>query len=671
MECDDDFTASLLVSVSGVRRVDADLRSRADYGDLRILPVEIGGGPSEHMLSRHLQRQARGAFDRREAQYEKLKTDEQIADYQARLRHFFFQQLGRLPERTPLNPRVVGKINGDGYRIEKIIFESQPKHFVTALLYLPAAENDQQKIPAVLVPCGHTANGKIGYQKSCILLAKNGLAAFCYDPIGQGERYQILDETGKPRYKSTTEHTLIGAGCIPLGRNAATFRVWDGIRALDYLCSRDDIDATRLGCTGNSGGGRLTEYLMALDSRIVCAAPGCAVTSFRRRLETKGPGDAEQNIFGQIAFGMDNADYVIMRAPKPTLLLSATRDFVDIQGAWHVFREAKRVYTRMGFSERVDLVEADEKHGFSQPLRVAMVRWMRRWLLKIDEPITESDIETHSADELLCTPKGQVLLMHGSRSVADLNVEYDLQLEKQRQESWLPANHDKTIRDIRQIAGVRSLDDLPRPAVRDAGTIKRGGYNIEKIVLQPEPDIWLPALLFKPTRPSGKRVLYLHGKGKSVDAQPDGPIERLVQQGSLVLAVDLRGTGETGGNNENTWGGNWETIFVSYLLGKSLVGMRTEDILVAARFLSEREQKDNRGSIHLIADGLAIPPSIHAAALESRLFASLKLNGDCPTWKSIVADPSETGRLADTIHGALEVYDLPDLVAAFRRANKD
>ncbi|HIF33364.1 MAG TPA: metalloendopeptidase, partial [Planctomycetaceae bacterium] len=611
------------------------------------------------------------AFDRREAQYEKLKTDEQIADYQARLRHFFFQQLGRLPERTPLNPRVVGKINGDGYRIEKIIFESQPKHFVTALLYLPAAENDQQKIPAVLVPCGHTANGKIGYQKSCILLAKNGLAAFCYDPIGQGERYQILDETGKPRYKSTTEHTLIGAGCIPLGRNAATFRVWDGIRALDYLCSRDDIDATRLGCTGNSGGGRLTEYLMALDSRIVCAAPGCAVTSFRRRLETKGPGDAEQNIFGQIAFGMDNADYVIMRAPKPTLLLSATRDFVDIQGAWHVFREAKRVYTRMGFSERVDLVEADEKHGFSQPLRVAMVRWMRRWLLKIDEPITESDIETHSADELLCTPKGQVLLMHGSRSVADLNVEYDLQLEKQRQESWLPANHDKTIRDIRQIAGVRSLDDLPRPAVRDAGTIKRGGYNIEKIVLQPEPDIWLPALLFKPTRPSGKRVLYLHGKGKSVDAQPDGPIERLVQQGSLVLAVDLRGTGETGGNNENTWGGNWETIFVSYLLGKSLVGMRTEDILVAARFLSEREQKDNRGSIHLIADGLAIPPSIHAAALESRLFASLKLNGDCPTWKSIVADPSETGRLADTIHGALEVYDLPDLVAAFRRANKD
>jgi cephalosporin-C deacetylase-like acetyl esterase len=259
--------------------------------DLNVLPVQIDGGPARQMLSRYLKKRAYEAIDRREAEYEKLKTVQQIAEHQARQREFFFQQLGPLPERTPLNPRLVGTIDGDGYRIEKIIFESQPKHYVTALLYLPAGDNSsegkRQKIPAVLVPCGHTSNGKIGYQKPCILLAKNGIAAFCYDPIGQGERYQILDEAGKPRFRSTTEHTLVGAGCIPLGRNAATYRVWDGMRALDYLCTRDDIDANRLGCTGNSGGGRLTEYLMALDPRIVCAAPGCCVTSFRRRIETQ------------------------------------------------------------------------------------------------------------------------------------------------------------------------------------------------------------------------------------------------------------------------------------------------------------------------------------------------------------------------------------------------
>ncbi len=638
---------------------------------LRVLPAELGSGPNNQMLSRHLKRQAQDAFARRSAEYEKLKTDEQIAAYQTRRRNFFLQQLGRMPKRTPLNPRVIGKIDGDGYRIEKIIFESQPRHYVTALLYLPADLKGAKKIPGVLVPCGHTANGKIGYQTPCIFLAKNGIAAFCYDPIGQGERYQILDGAGKPPHRSTTEHTLVGASCIPLGRNAATFRVWDGMRALDYLCSRNEIDDKRIGCSGNSGGGRLTEYLMALEPRIVCAAPSCAVTSFRRRIETEGPGDAEQNIFGQIAFGLDDADYLIMRAPKPTLLLSATRDFVDIQGAWDVFREGKRIYTRMGFAERVELVEADAKHGFSQPLRVAMVRWMCRWLLKIDQPINEPDIQTHAADELLCTPKGQVQLLPGSRSVFDLNAEYEKPFQEQRREAWLPANRTQTLEKVRRIAGVRTLDDLPIPAVRKVGIVKRDGHSIEKLILEPEPGIWLPALLFKPLKPSDQRVLYLSGMGKNTASGPDGPVAKLVHQGKTVLAIDLRGTGETGGNHKDIWGGNWDDIFLSYLLGKSMVGMRTEDILVAARFLSQGEQKDSPVPIHLIADGLAIPPAVHAAALQSRLFASLKMGGDCPTWKEVVVDSSTTGRLADTIHGALQVYDLLDLVSAFRQSNKD
>jgi hypothetical protein len=166
------------------------------------------------------------------------------------------------------------------------------------------------------------------------------------------------------------------------------------------------------------------------------------------------------------------------------------------------------------------------------------------------------------------------------------------------------------------------------------------------------------------------RVLYLSGKGKHVDAQPNGPIEQLVHQGNVVLAMDLRGTGETGGSNENMWGGNWDDIFLAYLLGKSMVGMRTEDILVAARYLSQSERSHDSVAIHLVADGLARAPAVHAAALESRLFASLKLDDACPAWKDIVVDPARTSRLADTIHGALQVYDLPDLVASFRRSKQ-
>src|SRR5262249_9565783 len=146
----------------------------------------------------------------------------------------------------------------------------------------------------------------------------------------------------EPSYATTLEHTMVGVSSIPLGTSTARYRIWDGMRSLDYLASRPDIDPNRLGCTGNSGGGTLTSYLMALGERIAGAAPSCYLPSLRRLLETIGPQDAEQNIHAQIAFGMDHADYVMMRAPRPTLMCVATRDFFDINGAWNSFRQAKR-----------------------------------------------------------------------------------------------------------------------------------------------------------------------------------------------------------------------------------------------------------------------------------------------------------------------------------------
>ncbi len=157
----------------------------------------------------------------------------------------------------------------------------------------------------MLLPCGHSDNGKAyeDYQRACILLAKNGMAVLCYDPIGQGERFQRLDAQGKPVIRGTTEHTMAGIGALLVGRQLASYRIWDGLRALDYLASRPEVDPDRLGCTGNSGGGTLTAYLMALDDRIAVAAPSCYITSLERLFATIGPQDAEQNITGQVAAG--------------------------------------------------------------------------------------------------------------------------------------------------------------------------------------------------------------------------------------------------------------------------------------------------------------------------------------------------------------------------------
>ena len=285
------------------------------------------------MLHAYLMTRVRQSLDRRDAAYETLKTPAQIKAYQSRMRQFFFDQVGELPPRTPLHARVVGQLTQDGYRVEKVLFESQPHFFVTALLYLPDCK---PPYPGVLVPCGHSANGKARdlYQRAPILIAKNGMAALCYDPIDQGERHQLLDESGKPVISSSTQgHNMTGVGAALLGRNTASYRIWDGMRAIDYLASRPEVDPNRIGCTGISGGGTMTSYLMALDDRVQAAAPGCYLTSLQRLLETIGPQDAEQNIFGQITYGMDHADYILMRVPKPTLMMTATADYFDISGA--------------------------------------------------------------------------------------------------------------------------------------------------------------------------------------------------------------------------------------------------------------------------------------------------------------------------------------------------
>jgi len=619
------------------------------------------------MLHAYLMDQIHLATDRRNAAYEKIKTPEQIVAYQKRMRRFFLDQLGEMPERTPLHARVVGRQDRGTYRIEKVIFESQPRHFVTAILYLPQRK---PPYPGVLVSCGHSANGKARdlYQRAPIVLANHGMAALCYDPIDQGERHQLLNAGGKPVITSSTlGHTMTGVGAILLGRNTATYRIWDGMRAIDYLASRPEVDSQRIGCTGISGGGTMTSYLMALDDRIRAAAPGCYLTSFRRLLDTIGPQDAEQNIFGQVGFGMDHADYVLMRAPQPTLMMTATNDFFDIDGAWHGFRQAKRWYTRLGFAERTDIIEVDGKHGFPAPMRVAATRWMRRWLLGIDDAIIESDFPVAQDKDLWCTPHGEVMLLDGARSVYDLNIELEEKLARGRERLWASTGKTKMLDRVREVTGIRHLEDLPKPAWEKTGAQQRDGYRIDSIILRPEPGIWLPALAFVPTHASGQACLYVHADGKQADAAAGGPIETLVRQGHVVFAPDLRGLGETQSTGKHSYSRHlapeWREATIAYLLGRSLLAMRAEDILVCARFLASGASAPKPSTLQLISVGRVGPAALHAAALEPGLFASVILRRGLISWSNVVHTPLAKNQSANLVHGALKIYDLPNLVA--------
>lgn len=620
---------------------------------------------SSDMMLTHLRRQAHQALRARKALYEKVKTPEQITAWQDRTRKLLLEAIGEMPERTPLNAKVTGRLDRDGYRIEKVVFESRPSFFVTGLLYLPAGKPPH---PAVLVPCGHSKNGKAyeSYQKAPIVLARHGIAAFCFDPISQGERVQTFDEAGEPHRDSTLEHTLIGAGSILLGRNVAHFFVWDAMRTIDYLQGREDIDPNRIGCTGTSGGGTQTSYLMTLDPRIACAAPCCYLTSLEQLIDTIGPQDAEQNLHAQIACGLDHADYAIAMAPRPLLFGTATQDFFDIAGSWDGFRQAKRIYTRLGLAERVEIVEADLPHNFATELRVPMARWMRRWLCGTDEPVGEPEAELLSDDQCNCTPKGQVQWLPGARSVFDLNAEVEVQFAPQRRAFWRDTPKAQALRTVRQITGIRPMPELPEPSHRLIGTQPHDHASLSRLLIQVEPEIALPAMLFEPAAPTAAPCLYLDEAGKDA-AIASGAIDALVKAGHPVLAVDLPGIGGLRRQGNGRWaemlGPNSKEFFLAYMLGRSYLGIRTEATIACGRFLL-RHLGSQAGRIHIVGIGEAGPAALHAAALESELFGSLELRRSLASWTSVVTTPLHRNQLSNAVHGALKVYDLPDLVAA-------
>jgi cephalosporin-C deacetylase-like acetyl esterase len=163
---------------------------------------------------------------------------------------------------------------------------------VTANLYLPEAT---APVPAVVVSSGHSRTAKTAEynQRFALMMVRLGMAALCFDPIGQGERSQILDERHVPEHKgTTTEHQLVGLGSILVGRNTASYRLWDAMRAIDYVSGRPEVDPARIGFTGCSGGGTMTSYVMAMMSVPPSSAAGGPTAGTSSPTTTSGPGSA-------------------------------------------------------------------------------------------------------------------------------------------------------------------------------------------------------------------------------------------------------------------------------------------------------------------------------------------------------------------------------------------
>ena len=315
---------------------------------------------------------------------------------------------GPWPEKTPLNPRVTSVVERDQYRIENVIFESRPGFLVTANLYVPKGRDFP--LPGVVGSCGHSDNGKAAepYQSFAQGLARLGYVVLIYDPIGQGERLQYPDEQLKSQIGvGVREHLYAGNQQFLIGEFFGSWRAWDGIRALDYLLTRKEVDPKRIGVTGNSGGGTMTTWLCGVERRWTMAAPSCFVTTFLHNTENELPADTEQCPPRALALGLDHCDFVAAMAPRRSIILTKEGDFFDVRGSEQAYGRLRRLYGLLGREENVSLFTGPGYHGYSQESREAMYRWFNR-ATGAGDASDEPSLTIEKDETLWCTPKGQV-----------------------------------------------------------------------------------------------------------------------------------------------------------------------------------------------------------------------------------------------------------------------
>lgn len=645
--------------------------------DLLVLANIPKYSDHKEMLFKHLMRLPGKLFLNRIVAATQVQT---LADWQMRKTHLLIkykEMLGEFPMKTPLNPQTTGIIERDDYIIEKIIFESRPQFYVTANLYVP--KRGDFPAPGVVCPLGHWEKGKAEPQMQALFigLAKKGYVVLTYDPIGQGERLQYYDaETGKSLVGGpVNEHTMAGNQCFLAGTHLAQYMVWDGIRAVDYLCSRPEVDADKIACTGASGGGTLTMYLVPLEERIKVSVPVAAIGTLQRSWESGGISDAEQNLPRSVVSGVDHGDLLSLAAPRPLMIIRECKDYVRM-GTRDAYYEAERIYNLFNASGRIQLVEINAEHGYSKEMREQMYGWLNHWFDREEEGTEEPPISLENAESLNCTSTGQLMSSLGGETVFSLNRAYSERITPQRippEDEEEYARYRSAIRP--KIEAVVGYVDVPCPLEPQiVGTIERAGYMIEKIIYKSEPGITIPGLAFVPKNsiPPHPTLLYIHESGKHVDAREGGRIEQLIEGGYLVFAFDPRGIGETkpervnnfdkqGGYSAQLLGFEAALAYDGLKIGATLFGMQLQDVIKALDYLITREDValDDIGCIGRGVGGLL---GLYAGAIDERLEYVAVINSLC-SYKCLVNSPIYTHHFNTFIPDVIRHFDLSNIAA--------
>ncbi|MFN8811668.1 MAG: alpha/beta hydrolase family protein [Acidobacteriota bacterium] len=569
-------------------------------------------------------------WDAREHRLFALDSRPALERYQQEVREKALRLIGGLPPvKTALNARVTGTFSRPGYRVEKVIFESLPGYRVTANLYLPGGV--QGRVPAVLGVAGHSLNGKASatYQHAFVGMARRGMAVLAWDPPGQGERLEYFDAaSGRSRVGAgVNEHQMAGVPGLLSGQTLARFFIWDGIRAVDYLMTRPEIDPERLAVAGNSGGGTQAAYLAVFEPRLKAVVSSCYMTRWRELWSGPGPQDAEQVWPGFLSEGLDFADFAFAAAPRPFLITSAIQDYFPIAGARATFRQLRRVFDLMGAEDKAGFFEYDDTHGWSKPRREAAYRWLTKWFFGREDQSLEAPFEPEEEALLWASAEG----LAGGRTTRELFQEA---ASDRKTTSW-------TAERFRVATGWRN------PA---EGSLNGDAFEVE-------PGLRIPASLHPQT--GGRGWVIVAGV-----AEDSAELKEILANGLSVLRIDPRGSGPAYGRaGIGGYRLPYQLNAREWLLGRSLVVDQARDLVSAFRWIKKGRPDD---SVLLYAKGSLGVAALIAAVAEPRI-GKVLVDSTLGRWGALLELPVHEGWDSVVIPGVLAYFDLPDIAKEIGR----
>jgi len=552
-----------------------------------------------------------------------LSGVDSVADWEARSaevrrKAFFMLGLDPMPERTRLRAHTTGRIERDDCTVEKITFQSIPGLYVTGSLYLPKGVDEPA--PAILYVCGHGGgppNGsKAVYQHHGIWLASRGYVVLVIDTLQRGEAEGMHHGT----YNLDLWH-WVSAGYVPGGVEA-----WNSIRALDYLESRPEVDASRIGLTGRSGGGAYTWYTATLDDRVKVAIPVNSANTIYSHIEQDTLRGHCDCMFFCSAYGMGFVEMYACIAPRPLLILESTDDRIfPRDGHFQVYRELRRLYRLHGAEDRLGYYEHLGGHEDAMDFRTAAYQWFEKWLKGVDSEEAVAEVERIEPDELRVFPAG---LPNDERNST---LQDDFVTLADPPGLTTPDAWAEYAADVRDKLEECVFGQWPsrRCALRleETRVAEREGRTERRIGFESEEGIRLHGVLSRPAegKADAEPLVYIAGAD---EAEADIR-ERLapVMDGRIVLWFWPRGLAPDGErfvlvNTDGSLGPkltmDWYIQRASHLLGRTVPSMRVYDVLRAIDALDLLELGTN-SRIIVYGRGPLSVLGLHAGVMDRRI----------------------------------------------------